>query len=304
MEKLVYLNGELVPESNAKISFSNIGILYGATFYESIRTFKHKFFKLEEHMKRLKRSLTYGNIINNVDMNKVEEALFKVLEANIDGIHKDDDVWVDIDITPGATFPMPLVKQKDKTPTIIAYMVEIPFNEYAKCYSEGKHAVTSLYRSIPPQCFEQRCKHRSRLPQFLSKLDIQRVDPDAFSLMLDIHGYITEGTGANIFFAIDDVLYTPTTRNILNGISRQYAIEIAKKLNIKVVEADITLYEAYNAEEAFWTTTSYCILPISMVDGRKIGNNYPGTCAKKLLDFWSREVGVDIIAQAERFATR
>jgi branched-chain amino acid aminotransferase len=130
------------------------------------------------------------------------------------------------------------------------------------------------------------------------------MDPDAFSLMLDINGNITEGTGANIFFVMDDALYTPTTRNILNGISRQYSIEIAKKLNIKVVEADITLYEAYNAEEAFWTTTSYCILPISMIDGRKIGNNYPGRYAKKILDFWSKEVGVDIIAQAKRFSNR
>jgi branched-chain amino acid aminotransferase len=185
---------------------------------------------------------------------------------------------------------------------VFCYSAALPHGEYAHCYTKGKAAVSSLYRHIPPQCFEQRCKHRARLPHFLSKLDAKRVDAEAFALLLDTDGFITEGTGANIFIVMDSVLLTPTTRNILVGISRQYVIELAGELGIPVREQDITLYEAYNAEEAFWTTSSYCILPISRIDGRSIGKEYPGSTAARLLQRWSTEVGVDIVAQAQKFA--
>lgn len=302
MERQVYINGRMTPESQAAISIFDVGRLYGATLYESIRTFKHEPFKLEEHYRRLKNSLRYAGILEQLDFARVEEAVAKTLQANLHLAAPEDDLWVCVEVTPGTAFPMPLLKQQDTTPTVMAYSSPLPHAEYARYYTAGKPVVTSLYRNIPPQCFEQRCKNRSRLPHFLSKLDGKRLDPEAFALMLDISGYITEGTGANIFFLLGGIIYTPTTRNILVGISRQYVIELAGKLGLEVVEADITLYEAYNAEEAFWTTTSYCILPISIIDGRRIGRSYPGTVAGKLLSLWSREVGVDIAGQAQRFA--
>jgi branched-chain amino acid aminotransferase len=145
-------------------------------------------------------------------------------------------------------------------------------------------------------------KNRSRFTHFLNKREASRLDPDAFALMLDIDGFVAEGTGANIFFVNDGVLETPTTRNILVGCSRQKVIELAHRLDIPVEERDITLYEAYTAEEAFWTTSSYCILPISMIDGRRVGTTYPGAVAQQLLDAWSDDVGVDIVGHARTYA--
>lgn len=304
MERSVYLNGRMVPESEARISIFDVGRLYGATFYESIRTFGHKPFRLEQHLERLRHSLGYAGILRQLEWNRVEEAVEQTLAANERLVDQDDDMWICVEVTPGTTFPMPLRKQMDTTPTVFAYSAALPHKEYAHCYSEGKAVVTSLYRHIPPQCFEQRCKHRARLPHFLSKLDAKRIDAEAFALMLDLDGFITEGTGANIFFVMDGVLLTPTSRNILVGISRQYVIELATKIGIPIEERDITLYEAYNAEEAFWTTSSYCILPISCIDGRKIGQSYPGPAAAELLKTWSKEVGVDIVAQSQAFAAR
>jgi branched-chain amino acid aminotransferase len=301
MERRVYANGRLVPESEAVISIFDVGRLYGATFYESIRTFGHRLFKLGDHFDRLRRSLAYAGLLQGLDFRRVEEAVQQVLEANEGLTAPEDDLWICVEVTPGTGFPMPLAKQADSVPTVLAYSSPLPYAEYARCYTEGKAVVTSLYRNIPPQCFEQRCKNRSRLPHFLSKLDGKRVDPQAFALMLDVEGFIAEGTGANIFFVLDGVLATPTTRNILVGVSRQYAIELAGRLGIRVREGDLTLYEAYNAQEAFWTTTSYCILPISRIDGRRIGSSWPGPVAARLLELWSREVGVDIVAQAQRF---
>jgi branched-chain amino acid aminotransferase len=302
MERRVYINGRLVPESQATISIFDVGRMYGATFYESIRTFRHRLFKLEAHFERLRRSLAYAGLLEALDFRRVEEAVRQVLEANAGLTAPEDDLWICVEVTPGTGFPMPLAAQADSSPTVIAYSSPLPHAEYARCYTEGKAVVTSLYRGIPPQCFEQRCKNRSRLPHFLSKLDAKRLDPQAFALMLDVDGFVTEGTGANIFFVLDGALCTPTTRNILVGVSRQYAIELAGRLEIRVREADLTLYEAYNAEEAFWTTTSYCILPISRLDGRRIGSSWPGPAASRLLTLWSQEVGVDIVGQARRFA--
>jgi len=303
MERSVYLNGRMVPESQATISIFDIGRLYGAAFYESIRTFGHRLFKLEAHFDRLRSSLAYAGLLGQLDFARVEEAVQQVLEANAGLTDPQDDLWICVEVTPGTGFPMPLAGQGDSVPTVLAWSSPLPHAQYARCYSEGKSVVTSLYRNIPPQCFEQRCKNRSRLPHFLSKLDGRRVDPQAFALMLDIEGFITEGTGANIFFVRDGHLSTPTTRNILVGVSRQQVIELAGRLGIPVREADLTLYEAYNAQEAFWTTTSYCILPISRIDGRRIGSSWPGPVAGRLLGEWSREVGVDIVAQARRFAS-
>lgn len=302
MKSLVYINGELIPEAEAKISIFDVGRLYGATFYESIRTFRHKFFKLDAHLERLEHSLRYVGLIDYVKMEKVREAAQVVLDANINFVSKDDDLWVCVEVTPGNTFPMPLLEDKIKKPTIIAYSSPIPYKEYVEYYYSGVTIITSIYKNVPPQCFEQRCKNRSRLTHFLSKIYAKHINPNAYAIMLDLDGFITEGTGANVFFVFNGIIYTPTTRNILNGISRQYVISLARELNIPVVEKDITLYEAYNASEAFLTTTSYCILPISKIDDKKIGEKYPGPYASKLLNAWSKNVGVDVIGQAKKFA--
>jgi len=303
MKNTVWLNGKLIPESEAKISIFDTGRLYGASFYESIRTFKHKYFLFEEHMARLEKSLRYSGLIKNVDMGEVRRACNEVLEENAVEVPDDYDLWACVEVTPGDTFPMPLMKKEDTRPNIFAYIVGLPFNEYAKYYETGKSAVCSLYRNIPPQCFEQRCKNRARLPHFLSKLDAKRIDSDAFAFMLDIEGFISEGTGANMFFVMDDVLYTPTSRNILVGESRNFTIKLARKLGYCFVEKDITLYEAYCADEAFWTTSSYCLLPMTKIDGRKIGDGIPGKYSKKLLEAWSGEVGVNIVEQAKKYST-
>lgn len=300
--RLVWINGDLVPEDEAKISIFDVGRLYGATFYESIRTFRHRLFKLDEHLDRLAASLGYADLPGQVSRQQLLDAIGQVFHANIPLTAEEDDMWVCVEVTPGEAFPMPLCQQTSQAPTLLAYSSELPYHTYVRSYTEGKHVVTSHFRNVPPQCFEQRCKNRSRLPHFLSKLHASRVDPGAFALLLDTNGLISEGSGANIFFASGGVLHTPAGRNILNGISRQTVIDLARDLGIEVVEKDLTLYDAYNAEEAFWTTTSYCILPISVIDGRTIGTSYPGPCARQLLDAWSSMVGVDIVGQAQKFA--
>ncbi len=301
-ERLVYINGDLIPESQASISIFDVGLMYGVTLYESLRSFKHQWYLLDEHWQRLHRSLTYAGMADLMSRQQYDDALEETRQANIHLTDPGDDIWVNVQVTPGKAFPMPLQSGSTGPATILCYTAALPHTEYAHYYTQGKHVVTSLYRSPPSQSYEQRMKNRSRFPHFLSKRDAARVDPDAFALMLDTNGFIAEGTGANIFFVLDGKLHTPRAKNILVGISRQIVIQLSAELGIEVIEDDLTLYEAYNAEEAFWTTSSYCILPISAVDGRPIGESYPGPIADRLLKLWSGKVGVDIVGQSQKFA--
>ena len=301
-ERLVYINGELVPEGTAAISIFDIGFMYGVTLYESLRTFKQQWFALADHWQRLRRSLGYAGLQGLVSEADFRAILDATLAANIHLTCAGDDVWGNFQVTPGRAFPMPLLEAAAHEPTVLCYTAALPHAEYARSYVEGRHAVTSLFRSPSPQSYEQRVKNRSRFPHFMAKREAARIDPGAFGLLLDSDGFVAEGTGANIFFVLDGVLHTPTPRNILVGVSRQNTIRLARDLGIEVAERDLTLYDAYNADEAFWTTSSYCILPISMIDGRRIGEHYPGPVAQRLLDAWSAEVGVDIIGQAQKMA--
>ena len=304
MERKVYLNGKMVSESEAKVSIFDIGFMYGATFYESLRTFKHKIFKLDEHLSRLERGMRYAGLEPLITKAEMADIIEKVLTANIHLTDKEDDVWLSAEVTPGVGFPHPLVKQKDKQPSAIVYSTPLPYDEYARYYAEGKHAVTVDVRNVPPETLDSRTKNRSRLHFFIAKREGLKKDPDAFAILFDINGNITEGTGANFFIVADNILYTPSTRNILIGISRQTVIELARNINLPVVETDINLYDAYNADEAFWTTSSFCILPISQINHVKVGKKIPGIWTERLLTAWSEKVGIDIVKQAQKFSRK
>jgi len=303
METLVYLNGKLVPEQDARISMFDIGFMYSAVFMEAVRTFKHKLFRLDDHLDRLENSMRYIGLEPLVTKRQMGRVIKQVLDANIHLFEEDNDCWICAQVTPGVGFPHPLIKGPKSKPTVMAYVSRLPFDEYARFYSEGKAARVSNTRNMPPCVVDPRGKTRFRLHYFMAKLETQRIDPKAMSLLLDTDGYVTESSGANFFIARDGVLHTPTTRNILEGISRRVVIELAHQLDIPVVERDLNLYDAYNAEEAFWTTSSYCMLPVCRVNHVPL-KQVPGPLFKKLIQAWSDDVGVDIIAQAKKYAKR
>ncbi len=304
METLVYVNGRLVPEAEAKVSIFDIGFMYGAVFYEAVRTFGHRIYMLDEHLDRLESTLRYAGLPLLVPRGKVAEAMQQTLEANIPRfpLAPDNDCWLCAEVTPGTGFPHPLVKGKRGEPTLVVYASLLPFDEYARCYGEGKPARVATVPNVPPSVVDPRGKTRFRLHYFRAKVEVAAIDPDAFALLMGTDGFLTEGTGANIFTVRRGTLYTPTTRNILEGISRAVVIRLARELAIPVVECDMTLFDLYNAEEAFWTTSSYCILPVSRVNHVPVGKDIPGPVTSRLLDAWSRSVGVDIVGQARKYA--
>ena len=296
-EWMVYINGKFVPESEAKISIFDAGFTTGEAITEVTRTFKHKPFKLEDHIKRLYRSLKMTGIDPGMNPEEMTKLALEVLKRNFPLMEENDDCCIVHNITAGER-GYPYFGGGSGSYTVVIYCVPVEFRWYAKQYKTGIHLVTPINRMYPTQCLDPKIKHRSRMYARVAELQAKLVDPDARALLLDLDGNIAEGTGFNFFIVTDGVLRTPKTRNILAGISRATVLQLAQKLNIPAVEEDLQPYHVYNADEAFYTSTSPCTLPVTKFNGEPIGNGKPGPITKRLLKAWSDMVGVDIVKQA------
>ncbi len=136
----------------------------------------------------------------------------------------------------------------------------------------------------------------------MADLEVSSQDPEAFALLLDHNGNIAEGRGSNIFFVSDGHLHTPHERYVLPGVSRQTVIELAEKEGIAFAEKDYDLFDAYNADEAFITSTSFCICPCRSINGRDFASGaVPGPVTKRLMDAYVELVGFDWITQYTRY---
>jgi branched-chain amino acid aminotransferase len=138
----------------------------------------------------------------------------------------------------------------------------------------------------------------------LAELEAADVDPEAWPILMDLDGNITEGSGYNVFLVTDGVLRTPGDRSILQGVSRGMVFDLAKQLQLPLVEEDLQPYDLYTADEVFFSSTSPCVLPVTRVDKRQIADGKPGPITQQLLGEWGEIVGLNIVAQAQRFSQR
>ena len=143
-----------------------------------------------------------------------------------------------------------------------------------------------------------RAKTHNYLNMIVAEQSVKAHDPEGWAVLLDVNGNLAEGMGSNIFVVRDGKLYTPSERYVLSGISRQMTLDLAHKLDISVVEGDIDLFDAENAEEMFLTSTSLCIAGVRTFNGAKIGDGQPpGPITKRLTDAYIAEVGCDFVTQ-------
>ena len=135
----------------------------------------------------------------------------------------------------------------------------------------------------------------------MAELEAQRSNPDAWPILTDDQGFITESTGANIFFFKRDRLLTPEPRNCLRGISRNFVLFLARKHNIDYRERNLELFDAITTDEAFFTATPWCIMPCTSINGQKIGTGRVGKMTRFLMDKWKEEVDCDWEEQARKW---
>jgi branched-chain amino acid aminotransferase len=297
-ERTVYINGKLVPASEATISVFDRAVQWGDAVYDAARTFKGKPFKLREHIDRLYRTCAYTRMPLRMSADEMEKRTLEVIEHNTPllGPHDDDMIWWNV--TRGVNPPTRTLADCREA-TVIIYTFPLPFRAWARWTQEGARVVTPATRRTPPQCVDPRAKISNKMNHILADLEVKGADPDAYSLMLDLDGNIAENSGANFFFVRGSELCTSPTSTVLEGITRATVMELARAQQLRTVEGDFSVYDVYTADEAFLTTTTYCILPVARLNGAPIGGKAPGPVTRRLTEAWSRMVGVDIVAQAQ-----
>ncbi len=295
-ERAVYLNGEYVPESEAKVSVLDRGFRWGDAVYDAVRTFEGRPFKLEEHVDRFYRSLRYARIEPGLSKTEMSAITLEVIKRN-EGRRKrvDGDYLVTMQASRGSVGQ--IYRPVGGRPTVTVYCLPITFDAHAKYYREGAHVIVPSVRRTPPECVSPRAKVSNKMNHFQAELEVKAVDPDAFALMLDMDGNIAESTGSDFLFVSGGVLRIPQRRTHLTGVSLLTAVELAEKMGMKTDEGAFTLFDLYNAEEAMLTASTFCLLPVVRVNGMPIGEGRPGPVVTRLLELWKEFVGFDFVEE-------
>ncbi len=292
-ERIAYVNGEIVPESEARVSINDVGFLYGDAVFDTTRTFNGEIFRLTEHLDRFYRSLKYMRVDPGMTKQEMADVTMQVLEHNLTLRGENEDYWVSQRVSRGTRTPDGLSK-----PTVVIECFPLPLKERAPLYRDGLQLVTASIRRTPPESQSPRAKVHNYVNIIQADLEVKAQNPVASALLLDVNGNLCEGMGANIFLVRDGEIYTPREQYILAGISRSVAIEMAHELAVPLHEADLDLYDAYTADEIFVTSTSYCICPVASVNGSVPANaGIPGPVTGRLMDAYSGLVGMDIAGQ-------
>jgi len=272
----IYIDGKFYDKEDAKISVFDHGFLYGDGVFEGIRAYNGKIFRADEHIDRIFASAQYIKLQIPMTKDEIREALYKTLEAN-----SLKDAYMRLVISRGVG-DLGLDPRKCPKPTVIIIATYWEAM-YGDLYSKGIKVITASMRRIPPQCLDVKAKTLNYLNNILAKIETYNVQADE-ALMLDVDGFVSEGTGDNIFVVKGGKILTPSTdSSMLLGGKRKTVMDIAKNLNIEVEERKLTLLEIYNADETFMTGTAAEIIPIREVDGRKIKNG-PGEITMKIMD--------------------
>ena len=302
--RVVWFNGELIPESEAKISIYDSALMFGDMVFEMTRSFNKVQFKLREHLARLYASIKYVRIPLEMSIDEMEQHIYETIEANDPLFAADDEHRVMIDVTRGTLSIYQGIIGAHKGPNVI--IADFPLRwtvaGMGKLFDTGINAVITSQRAIPAQFLEPKVKNRSRIHYLMANIEVSNYEGDNnWALLLDPDGFVAEGTGDNFFIVKDNEIITPEPRNILRGISRAYIFELAQNLNLSCIEKNIEPYDIITADEAFMTGTPFCILPVTGLNSVTIGEGKMGNVTRLLLDVWGQNVGVDIEGQIKKW---
>lgn len=304
MSRLVYMNGKFIPEVDAKISIYDSALMFGDMVFDMTRSYNKKQFKLRKHLERLFRSMKSIEISIDMSIDEMEQACLDTININEPFFEPHDEHRLMINVSRG---PLGIYAdifggKLEPTITIADFPLKWTLSGMDKLYENGINAIVTSQKVIPENLMDPKIKNRSRMFYMMANIEVSKHKGDNnWALMLDPDNYIAEGTGANFFIIKDGVLYTPEPRNILVGITRGYVFEIAEKLGFEYEEKNLTIDDALNADEAFFTGTPFAMLPITKINDKPIGNGEKGPIFLKLILEWSKNVDVDIPKQIRDF---
>jgi branched-chain amino acid aminotransferase len=275
-ELQVYIGGAYYPKSQAKISVYDHGLLYGDGVFEGIRAYNGVVFKLKEHIDRLYRSAHAITLQIPLTKEGMTEAVLETLRKN-----KLKDSYIRLVVTRGVG-DLGLDPRKCPKPSVIIITDTIVLHD-SSAKETGITTLISWVRRNPVDTTTHEIKSLNYLNSVLAKIEANANGADE-AICLDKNGFISEGVGENLFIVKDGKLFTPpSSTGALAGITSQVVIKLANGLGYTVTEANITPFQLFTADEAFFTGTAAEIVPIREVNKRQIGSGRAGPVAKKLI---------------------
>jgi branched-chain amino acid aminotransferase len=271
----VWINGTLYDKENAKISVYDHGLLYGDGVFEGLRSYNGKIFRLEEHLRRLWDSAQSIALTIPIQREAITKAIYETLKVN-----DIRDGYVRLVVTRGAgSLGLDPHKTSDPQVIIIADFISL-YPE--KFYQEGLSIVTASTVRTSSASMSPRIKSLNYLNNIMAKLEGMQAGC-VEALMLNHKGEIAECTADNIFLVRDGIISTPSKEaGILEGITRQAVLDLAKDAGYDTREVPLTRHDVYIADECFLTGTAAEVVPIVSVDNRKIGSGKPGPVTSDL----------------------
>ncbi|MGI8820389.1 MAG: branched-chain-amino-acid transaminase [Chthoniobacterales bacterium] len=272
----MYLDGEYLPEAEAKVSVFDHGLLYGDGIFEGIRFYNGRVFRLEEHHDRLWDSAR--SICLEIPMSKeaMTAALLETIRRN--GLR---DGYIRQIVTRGVG-NLGLNPAQCKSPTVIIIAATIAlYPEHV--YRSGLTVVTCATRRSGPATLNPAVKSLNYLNNVMARIEANLAGADE-ALMLNDAGNVAECTADNVFIIKKGQIFTPPiSAGALRGITRSVVFEIAAELGIKISETDISRHDVFVADECFLTGTAAEVIPVIKADGRVIGSGTPGAMTTRMI---------------------
>ncbi len=296
-QRVAYFNGEIKPESEVLLPFRDRGFRYGDAAFDMTRTFGHRIFKLKEHIERFYRSLKYLQIDPGLSPKEMTEITEEVLERNLHLLPEDEDYWVGQRVSRGVDVVGGDLAEHSG-PNVVVECTPLPLAARARLFRDGIDVAAPSVRRVPPDSLSPNANTHNYLNLIMGDLEVKAHDPEAWAVLLDVNGNFCEGMGSNFFVVRDGAVFTPKVQYVLPGVSRQTVIDVARAADFTVIEDDISLFDAYTADEAFLTSTSLCICAVRSVNGVKISTGgVPGPVTRELTEAYKRFVDFDFVAQ-------
>jgi len=277
----VWIDGQLVDREDAKVSVFDHGLLYGDGVFEGIRSYHGKVFRLEAHVRRLYDSAKGIRLSIPMTPEAMGRAIIDTLAAN--GLKEG---YIRAVVTRGQG-TLGLDPNRCTKPTVFIITDKISLYP-PEVYQNGLDIVTASTMRNHPNAVNPRLKSLNYLNNILAK--IEAIDAGTLeAVMLNHLGYVAECTGDNLFIVRDGVVLTPpTAAGILEGITRDEVIDIARTFAVEVRQENLTRQDLYVADECFLTGTAAEVVPVVRIDQRTIGTGKPGPMTGRLAEEFHR----------------
>jgi branched-chain amino acid aminotransferase len=296
-EPLAYFDGQLIPQSEARLPLHDAGFVMGATVTDLCRTVRHRLYRWPDHLARFRRGCRTASIPVALGEDELTRLAAELAAHNASLLRPEQDLALVLIATPGpvgyyAGLPG---AAGDAPPMFAMHTFPLPLARYRRLFEQGAALVVPSTRHVPAACVDPRLKQRSRLHWWLADREARLADPAASALLLDLDGYVTETAAANLLIVRASRALTPLRHSVLEGVSLQVAEELCGELGIPFEERPLRLHDCLNADEAMLASTPYCLAPVGRIHDTPLP--CPGPVFERLLRHWSDTLGLDVRRQ-------